>query len=164
MTPNKTKLPVLQTNRKAEEAFEALVTKGIPLYVSYGLTKQHLEALYETGYNLYAEKKYIKALGVFSNMTLLNHFDKRGWMGSAACHQLLQQYEDAITSYSYASRIDIQDPLPIFRTIECYIALKKYDEILSALEVIKPLVKDNPKFVHLKNAVNKIEKLFEKNK
>jgi type III secretion system low calcium response chaperone LcrH/SycD len=164
MTSNKTKLPVSKSDVKAEEAFKALITKGIPLYFTYGLTQEHLDVLFETAYNLYYEKKYKEALSVFARITILNHFDKRGWIGSGVCWQILHRYNDAIDCYSRASLIDIKDPLPIFHAIECYIALKMNSDANSALEVIKPLIKDNPKFVRFKNASAKIEQVLQKNK
>jgi len=164
MTSNKTKLLVSKPDRKAEKSFTDLITKGIPLYFTYGLTQEHLDVLFETAYNLYSEKKYKEALSVFARITIWNHFDKRGWIGSGVCWQLLHRYNNAIDCYSCASLIDIKDPLPIFHAIECYIALKMYSDAHSALDVIKTLIKDKPEFVRFKNASTKIEQFLQKNK
>lgn len=164
MTSNKTKLSVVKSNVKAEEAFKALITKGIPLYFTYGLTQEHLDVLFETAYNLFSKKKYKEALSVFARITIWNHFEKRGWIGSGVCWQLLHRYNNAIDCYSRASLIDIKDPLPIFHAIECYIALKMYSDAHAALEVIKPLIKDKPEFIRFKNASAKIEQFLQENK
>ena len=147
---------------KMDETFKALLTKGVPLYVTRGLAKQDLDALYVTAYNLYSDKKYKEALPIFEAMTFYNHFDKRGWLGSAACCQVLCRYEDALSCYSSVALLDGNDPLPLFHSVECYFALKKYPEALSALEAVLLLTKKNPEFAHLKNWATKMKETLQK--
>lgn len=150
--------------RKMEETFNPLLTKGVPLYITRGLTKQDLDALYIIAYNLYSEGKYQKAVQVFETMTFYNHFDKRGWIGTAACYQVLGRYNDAILCYSFASLIDVQDPLPVFHSIECYVALKRYSEALAALDAILLLTDKNAEFANFKNWAMKMKETLQKAK
>jgi len=164
MTPNKTsnKLTAPNNDGKIEKALEALLTKGIPLSITLGvLTKKDFDVLYATAYNLYAEKKYPRALANFSFMTIYDHFDKRGWIGSAACWQVLKNYKNALNCYSKASALDIKDPLPIFHSVECYIILKMYSEARSALKVVEPLIKNNPEFASFQRGAAKMKEFLQ---
>ena len=75
---------------------------------------------------------------------------------------MLGRYNNAIMSYSFASLIDIQDPLPIFHSIECYVALKRYSEALSALDALLTLTKNNSEFANLKNWANQMKENLQK--
>ena len=166
MTENKTqgRTSIKDSAKKMSETFTPLLTKGVPLYITRGLTKEDLDALYIIAYNLYSEKKYQEAVQIFETIAFYNHFDRRGWMGTAACYQMLGRYSDAIISYSSASLIDVQDPLPIFHSVECYIALKRYPEALSALEAILTLTKNNSEFANLTNWAVKMKETLQKAK
>ncbi len=159
-----TKLSVSKIDENAKKALKALLKQGVPLGLTCGLDKEHLDVLYINAYNLYSEKKYQEALKVFEGMLLYNHFDKRGWIGCGACFQVLHNYANAVTCYSNASLIDIQDPLPIFYSIECYIYLKNYSQARSALKVVQPLIKDKAEYAHFKNELIKIEEFLQQNK
>ncbi|MCX6957336.1 MAG: SycD/LcrH family type III secretion system chaperone [Verrucomicrobiae bacterium] len=164
MTENKNqaRTSLKDSAKKMEETFKPLLTQGVPLYLSRGLTEQDLDALYIIAYNLYSEKKYQRAVKIFETISFYNHFDKRGWIGTAACYQVLGRYNDAILCYSSASLIDIEDPLPIFHSIECYIVLKRYSEARSALEVILLLTQENDEFANLKNWAMKMKETLGK--
>ena len=148
---------VRNSARDIGKIFRPLLTKGIPLYLSRGVSEQDLDALYLMAYNLYSDKKYQEALQIFEAIAFYNHFDKRGWIGSAACCQMLRRYKDAILCYSCASLIEGQDPLPLSHAVECYIALKRYAEARSAIESVLLLTSNNSKFVHLKNWAMKMK-------
>lgn len=144
------------------EIFGPLLKNGVPLYLVRGLSKQDLDVLYTIAYNLYSEAKYHKALQIFQTIAFYNHFDKRGWLGCAACLQLLGRYREAVSCYSSASLIDAQDPIPLFHAIECYIALKSYDEARSALEAILLIIGEKSKFAQLKNWTMKMKESLQK--
>lgn len=151
---------IKSSDRNIRETFKPLVTNGVPLYLSRGVNKEDLDALYVMAYNLYSEKKYQKALQIFQTIAFYNHFDKRGWIGSAACCQLLGRYRRAASCYAYASLIDGEDPAPFFHAIECYIALRSYDEARSALESVLLLAEKKPNFARLKNWATKIKEVL----
>lgn len=164
MTKNKTQgeVSLKDSAKKIEETFTSLWTQGVPLYITRGVAKQDLDALYLIAYNLYSEKKYQEAAQIFETITFYNHFDRRGWIGTAACYQMLGHYDDAIQCYSSASLIDIEDPMPIFHSVECYVALNRYAEALSALEAILTLTKDKSEFASLKNWATQMKETLQK--
>ncbi len=164
MTANKTegRTSLKDSARKMGETFTPLLTQGVPFYLTRGLSKEDLDALYVIAYNLYSEKKYQEAVQIFETITFYNHFDRRGWTGAAACYQMLGRYSDAIVAYSSSSLIDVQDPLPIFHSVECYIALKRYSEALSALEAIQLLTKNNSEFADLKSWATQMKETLQK--
>ena len=77
MAQNKTqgRTSVQDSAKKMGEAFTPLLTKGVPLYLTRGLIKKDLDALYLLAYNLYSEKKYQKAAQIFEAIAFYNHFD-----------------------------------------------------------------------------------------
>lgn len=151
---------IKSSDKNVRETFKPLMTNGVPLYLSRGLSEQDLDAVYVMGYDLYSEKKYKKALRIFQTIAFYNHFDKRGWMGSAACYQLLGRYRKAISCYAYASLIDSQDPVPVFHAIECYIALNSNEEARSALEALLLLTEKRPEFDELKNWATRMKEVL----
>ncbi|HLB33874.1 MAG: CesD/SycD/LcrH family type III secretion system chaperone [Verrucomicrobia bacterium RIFCSPHIGHO2_12_FULL_41_10] len=120
------------------------IKKGMPLYRYKGLKESSMEDIYSCAYNLYTSKKYEQALNLFRGMAVYNHIDKRVWMGIGACNQILQQYNKAIAAYFYATLLDADDPLPLFYSVECHLALKNYPQALAALEVIKHILEEKP--------------------
>ena len=120
------------------------IKKATPLYRHKGIKESSLEDIYSCAYNLYNSKKYEQALKLFQGMAVYNHIDKRFWMGIGACNQMLQQYSNAIPAYFYATILDPDDPLPLFYSVECHLALKNYPQACAALEAIKPILEDKP--------------------
>jgi type III secretion system low calcium response chaperone LcrH/SycD len=163
MITKKTESSILAKNNlsKMEKAFHPLLKEGIPLYLTRGLAKKDLDALYVIAYNDYSEQKYQEALNLFMTMFFYNHLDKRGWIGAAACCQMLHRYKDAVLYYSRASLIDGEDPLPIFHAAECCLALKKNDVALSVLEALLLIIKNKSvEFAHLKNWASKMKEVL----
>ena len=122
----------------------AKIKKATPLYRHKSIKESSMEDIYSCAYNLYNSKKYEQALILFQGMAIYNHIDKRAWMGVGACNQMLQQYNKAIPAYFYTTLLDPDDPLPLFYSVECHLALKNYPQARAALEAIKPILEDKP--------------------
>ena len=75
-----------------------------------GLTTQEIEAIYTVAYNLFENAKYEDALRVFGFLCLYSHLDKRFWLGAAACHQQLKNFQQAVDAYSMSAMLDVEDP------------------------------------------------------
>ena len=132
------------------ELMEAILMKGAPLYITKGLKKEHMDALYTMAYNLYSEEKYKEAFPLFQSLTLNDHLDQRGWMGAAACCEMLKNYEQALAGYSYAAMLKVGDPLPPLHAFDCHMALKNYPQALSALEAVILFSSKKPEFADIK--------------
>ncbi len=114
----------------------SVLKSGTPLYQVQGITKEKLENIYTTAYNLYNAGKYQKAINLFRMLAYYNQFDKRAWLGIAGSAEMLKDYYGAIAAYSSASFLDPEDPLPALHAFDCHFALKNYPQALSALEAV----------------------------
>ena len=140
------------------EMLQPSFTKGVPLYITRGLPKEHLETLYVMAYNLYSQEKFKEALQVFETMAFYNHLDKRAWIGAAACSKMLKRYDQALTEYACAALIDGEDPAPAFHAFDCYLALKKYSEARSALDAVISLSENKPQYADFEKRARALKK------
>jgi type III secretion system low calcium response chaperone LcrH/SycD len=133
----------------AELAYQAL-TKNIPFYLLNGLTKRQMDALYVQGYDLYSQAKYKEALPFFQALTFYNYLDQAGWLGAAGCYEMLKKHEQAISLYSFAAILNLDDPIPALHSFDCYLALKNYPKALACLETVILLSSKKPENAALK--------------
>ena len=145
ITPTKTSSLPSSTARIPQESIppflESLDTR--PIYLKQGLTKKHIEALYMKAFRLYETGKVTDALTYFHLMLLLNSNDKRAWLGCAACFEIMKQYDPAIHCYLYASFVDRNDPMSLFRAFHCYLEINEKNYALQALEMAIQIADEN---------------------
>ena len=146
----------------ADSALQAMST-NMPLFLFRGLKKKHMDVLYTQGYYFYSQAKYKEALPLFRGLTFYNYLDQRGWLGAAGCYEMLKQYEQAITSYSFAAMIGFDDPIPALHSFDCYIALKQYPEALACLESVILLSSKKPEHATLKKRAELLRDALQKN-
>jgi type III secretion system low calcium response chaperone LcrH/SycD len=111
---------------------------------SKNFSTESLEALYGIAYELYRNGKYQEAQDVFRFLTLANSFERKYWIGLAACHQMQKHYTDAIECYSIAAIQDPSDPYAHLHAAECFFHLGNHAKALEALESAKITAKDTP--------------------
>ena len=93
-----------------------------------------LTALYVMGYELYRNGKYEEAKNFFRVLTLADSFERKYWMGLAACLQMLKDYNKAIECYSAAAIQDPSDPYAHWYAADCYFQLGNLCKAKEALE------------------------------
>jgi type III secretion system low calcium response chaperone LcrH/SycD len=120
------------------------VLNGKPVYEVAGWSQDQIDALYSAAYNQYRAGAYEEALNIFKPLLVLNSTDSRVWLGYAAAAQMLNNHEDALKAYGYASLLDPMDARPFFHAMECHIALKNYDEAKTAGEYVVGVTTDKP--------------------
>lgn len=98
------------------------------------LPEDSLSALYSMAFELYRNGKYEDARGFFRFLTLVDSFDRRYWMGLAACYQMLKCYPEAIECYSAAAIQDSTDPYVHWHAADCFFHSGKLVEAKQALE------------------------------
>ncbi len=146
----------------AESAFQAL-TQNTPLFLLRGLKKENMDALYAQGYYFYSQAKYKEALPLFKALTFYHSLDKRGWQGAAGCYEMLKQYDQAITCYSFAAILSTKDdPTPALHSFDCYIALKNYPKALACLEAVILLSSKDPQHADLKQRAEALKQSLQK--
>jgi type III secretion system low calcium response chaperone LcrH/SycD len=114
-----------------EELLDQLESSQISL--GDGLSEDAIKALYALAYAKYQQGKYEDAKQCFRFLTLQHSFDKRYWMGLAACHHKLKNYQQAIEYYSVVALQDYDNPYIHFHAAECYFADNQPEQGLLAL-------------------------------
>lgn len=92
-----------------------------------------VEDIYASGYALYEGGKYREAADCFRVLTLEEPSESRHWMGLAAAHQMLAEYELALQAYACAADLHPQNPYTHLHAAECFFALGKKDDAAEAL-------------------------------
>lgn len=106
-----------------------------------GITTEEMEAVYSLGFNFYNTGRYEEAEKVFKFLVLFDHMTPKYWMGLGAVQQVNKNYEGAVTSYGFASFLDLSDPKPQYMAAECYFVMGDLDNAASALEAVKRFAK-----------------------
>jgi type III secretion system low calcium response chaperone LcrH/SycD len=117
---------------KASEHFAAGGTLGD----LHGMTDRDYEAMYAVAHGMYAQERYRDAQKLFDFLVACNPFDRRFHQALASTHQMIGDYEQAISYYSMASVMDMKDPTPTFHTAECLAALGRVAEAKEALQIV----------------------------
>ena len=129
-----------------------------PLYLtSEELTKEDIDVFYVQARNNYSEKRYEDALDCFAGMALLDYSDKRGWMGSGVCLEILQRYEKALGCYACAFQLDEKNPLPAFYSVDCHLKLNQTENALDALEKVISLSANKPEYAQQKKEAEELK-------
>lgn len=119
----------------AEQLIE-LFSNGGTLGDVYEYNDTDYEVVYALGSDLYNQGRYADAMKAFGFLVIHNQWEKRFVSAFAASLQMCKRYEDAIQYYSFASVMDMRDPVPTFHTAECMIALGQLGDAKQALEIV----------------------------
>ena len=126
----------LLTQEKIEQAAKALGEMGTVRELK-GITDAEMEAIYSMGYSFYNTGRYDDAEKVFRFLVLFDHLEPKYWIGLGAAQQVKKLYGDAITSYGYASFLDLDNPKPQYFAAQCFLALGDKDNALSAIAALE---------------------------
>lgn len=118
------------------EQVATLLTQGGILGDVYDYNDTDYEVLYALGHSLYSQARYADAMRVFGFLVMHNHLEKRFMNAFASNLQMLKEYKEAIKYYSFASLMDMRDPLPTYHTAECMIAIGYITEAKEALRFV----------------------------
>lgn len=118
------------------------------------LSEDTREDLYTMGYHFYQHRKYGEAAGCFSLLVLAESKISKYWIGLAAAQQMSKKYDEAMTSYAFASQLDEQNPRPYFHLAECFFALQKSEEGLKALDRAEEMVEAKQEYEELRSRIS----------
>jgi type III secretion system low calcium response chaperone LcrH/SycD len=121
---------------------DAFLNKGLALQDLKGIPDASMEAVYGMAYNLYNGGRFQDAETLFKYLTVLNHWEKKYWMGLGGARQVLGNYQEAIEAYAMATLIDMMNPMPHFQAAICHLGLGNIQEAQVALECVLEVVKD----------------------
>lgn len=130
MTPQIDEKTIAETARK-------LVEDVTTIRDLKGITDGEMEAVYSLGFNFYNTGRYDEADKVFRFLVLFDHMNPKYWTGMGAVQQVRRDYDGAVTSYAFASFLNLRDPKPQYHAAECFLAKGDRDNALSALTALK---------------------------
>lgn len=107
-----------------------------------GITDAEMEAVYSLGFNFYNTGRIEDAAKVFKFLVLFDHMNPKYWTGMGAVQQVNREYQAAVTSYGFASFLDLENPKPQFHAAECYLAMGDKTNALSALAALEKFAPD----------------------
>lgn len=110
-----------------------LLSHGGTIGFAMDYDEKDYEVIYALGHSLYNQGRYQEAMRTFGYLVLHNHLEKRYMNAFASSLKMLKNYKEAIKFYSFASLMDMSDPLPTYHTAECMIAAGYTAEAKEAL-------------------------------
>jgi type III secretion system low calcium response chaperone LcrH/SycD len=137
------------TTRELTEQVAGVLTAGIPLGAVHDWNERDCEALYALGHSLYAQARYPDAVKVFGHLVTHNHLERRFVKAFASSLQMAKNHKDAVHFHTMAWAMDMTDPVPLFHSCECLMAMGLRAEAREGLEVVVRQC-DEPKLDALK--------------
>lgn len=137
-----------------KSAINRAARKGVTPKEALGLTDAMVEGIYGQAYRLYNTGKYKEAIKIFRLLLTISATEPKYAMGLAACFHMAKDYRSAVDSYSIASIIDPQSPIPLYHASDCYIKMGDPASAIVMLETAKKRAGDRPEFKTLKDRAN----------
>ncbi len=118
-------------NAEVSGAWELLTRES--LFKLQGFSKEHMKALYSLAYTRYSIAQYEDSEKIFILLCLLEHKQKRNWVGLGASRQMNKNYIGAVYAYMQASHMDQASPAVWVYLAECLLELHQISEAEAAL-------------------------------
>lgn len=119
--------------KKLKELVERFIQNGHSLKGLSGLNDKTMETTYSLAFNHYNGGKFDEAAKLFQFLCVFDPYKPKYWMGLAASRQMLKEYEAAITAYSMAGILKMDDPKPALYAADCYLVMGKKELATKAL-------------------------------
>lgn len=87
------------------------------------LSVDTLSTIYEIGSKLFNENQIEEAICVFAYLTFLDGYNHDVWLSLGICYSKAQEWISAIKSYTMASLMKPENPMPYLYSIDCFLAL-----------------------------------------
>ncbi len=124
------------TLERINEAADAFIKDNATLKEIKGISNEELEAVYALAFGYYQTGRWDDAGKLFQFLVLFDHLNQKYWMGLGAVQQVKKDFKSAISSYAYASFLDLDNPKPQLHAAECYLALGDKTNAASALAAL----------------------------
>ncbi|MBR6021603.1 MAG: SycD/LcrH family type III secretion system chaperone [Kiritimatiellae bacterium] len=121
------------TQEEIVEAARKFVNDYATLGELKGISREELEAVYSLGFTHYRTGRYEDASKLFQFLVLFDHLNPKYWLALGAVQQVAKDYKAAVSSYAYASFLDLENPKPQFHAAECFLALGEKENAASAI-------------------------------
>jgi type III secretion system low calcium response chaperone LcrH/SycD len=125
------------TSETIAKASRQFIGENATLGELKGISPAELEAVYSLGFNYYRTGKYEEASKIFQFLVLFDHTNAKYWLAMGAVQQVRKDYPAAVTSYGYASFLDLGNPKPQLHAAECFLAMGDKANAASALAALE---------------------------
>ena len=105
-----------------------------------------MQMQYKKAYDLYQKADFKNAADAFSYLTMLNPYDYNYWMGLGISKQSDRQYEEAIVSYTSATAMEPENPLPHLHLAQCFYALNVRESAVEHLNQAIQIAGSRPEY------------------
>lgn len=143
-----------------KQALTQVIENGKTIMEAVGFSKDQVELIYEYGYDLYKNSKFLESNQTFQFLSMLNPNDYRFVFGSGASFHKMNNFDKAIPYYWAAIKLDPANPMPWFHLSDCY--LQKEDPILAEAMLQKTIdvAGINPHYVQIKEQANVLKEVL----
>ncbi len=90
--------------------------------------------LYALAHQAYQNNKYHEAGKMFSVLCVMNHLERKYWLGLGASLQMEKKYLPALECYGLAVLLHYKEPDAHLYTAECMLAVGKKEEVKPILQ------------------------------
>ncbi len=129
----------LQELGLANDEIIQLAKEGISPHIAYGLSPEHLDAIFATGINYMQVGEVQKAQGVFLKLNALKSTDARFNYALGTTLQMQGNYAAAAKIYMIALTLDAMNVDAYLRIGECLLASEEFDRAREAFEAAQSL-------------------------
>ena len=112
--------------------------------------RQKAKELKENGNNAFEKRKYEKAEWLYSQAIELNIGSRPLWTNRAACRNIMQRFEEAISDCDTALSIDPKCTRSTIQKGNALLGLNRFDEARECYESLRSMGADSSADTHLK--------------
>lgn len=118
-----------------EEGMLAFLATGGSIAEANGISEGILNATYSMAYSQYSSGHYYEAAKVFQYLCLFDQWNPRNFVGLGACQEMVQLFDQAVSTFSYAIELDRTAPHPYLYKAKCLLALGRNKEAEESLKI-----------------------------
>lgn len=115
-----------------------------------GFSDRTMQRCYTCGYELLKHKRFDEAADFFWLLSSLDSFISVYWLGLGIAEQHREHWKQALYAYTMATIADETNPLPQYRSAQCYAALGDTVLAVNALDLAIAQCGDDPKYATLR--------------
>jgi type III secretion system low calcium response chaperone LcrH/SycD len=116
-----------------------------------GIDSTTVEGLYAQAYHHYNSGRYKDAARLFVSLQLLDGMEPKYPLGLGACYQMLEEYQNAIITYSTVAISDPENPVPHYHASDCYVKQGLIPAAIAELQMTIELCGDQPQYAMMRD-------------
>lgn len=115
-----------------------------------GFSDRSMHCFYSCGYELLKQERFDEASDFFWLLASIDSFISVYWLGLGIAEQQRERFKEAIYGYTMATIADETNPLPQYRSAQCYAAMNDPLLAANALDLAIAQCGDDPKYATLR--------------